>query len=384
VSGLLATILRGEAAAWPGADNAGNVDDADNADNADNVDNRAGHRFIECAQDHKVLPLVAWQDRRRRVLADWPDTLRQTIAKRARQTAIAEQINREEILAVLRNLRARGIRAVLLKGAALAYTHYPHPCLRPRDDFDLLVADDQVSAADQVLQDRGYEPLRMLHGRFVSFQRTFVRRAGGATYTCDLHWRASNRLAFAQHLSMEQLGNHTQPVAALGVDAECLASPHALFLACVHRVAHHLGEPKLIWIYDIHLLVSSMSDHDAEAFVALAHDRRVTAICHQSVALANQLFATRLPGPLKDLEADSSEPLAGYVRADFGPAGMLLADLRSATSYRARLLLLREHLFPPVAFLRASRGWLGSGPVPFLYARRLIRGAARWLTATGR
>ncbi len=51
-----------------------------------------------------------------------------------------------------------------------------------------------------------------------------------------------------------------------------LPPPHALLMACVHRVAHHFDPPTLIWLYDIHLLASSMSEDDATRFVALAVD----------------------------------------------------------------------------------------------------------------
>jgi len=67
-------------------------------------------------------------------------------------------------------LGAAGVRVVLFKGAALAYTHYPAPHLRVRADTDLLVtAEDHYiegglgSAVAEVLAEAGSgTPLRRL------------------------------------------------------------------------------------------------------------------------------------------------------------------------------------------------------------------------------
>ena len=55
-----------------------------------------------------------------------------------------------EIARVTAALDARGVRALLVKGAALAYGLYPEPCLRPRVDTDILVLGDDRAATDLV------------------------------------------------------------------------------------------------------------------------------------------------------------------------------------------------------------------------------------------
>src|SRR3954447_14768707 len=54
--------------------------------------------------------------------------------------AVALEAAREvDVQLVIEALAAAGIRAVLIKGAALAYTHYSRPELRPRVDTDLMI-----------------------------------------------------------------------------------------------------------------------------------------------------------------------------------------------------------------------------------------------------
>ena len=173
----------------------------------------------------------------------------------------------------------------------------------------------------------------------------------------------------------------TRPIPALDACAEGLAPPHALLMACLHRVAHHFDPPTLIWLYDIHLLASSMSEEDAARFVALAVDSGLAAICARGIALAQHHFRTPLPAALDQLVPAGDEPLAAYMDEAFRPFDALISDLRALRGYRARWQLLREHLFPPSPYLRAARPRLGSGPLPWLYARRIVRGVSRWFQA---
>jgi Uncharacterised nucleotidyltransferase len=361
---LLAALVRGDQPAWPFTGMA------------------AEQQFLEAAQRHGVVPLVAWQHRRCGSLDDWPAALRSAIVERARQHAIVEQLQRSELAAVVGELTTRSVRSIVLKGAALAYTHYPHPCLRPREDFDLLVHESRRNDAVDVLRARGYAPLEMITGELVTAQQTFGRHAGrGVRYTCDLHWRVSNRMAFSRLLPWDRLAAETRPIPALDACAEGLAPPHALLMACVHRVAHHFDPPTLIWLYDIHLLASSMSEEDAARFVALAVDSGLAAICARGLGLAQHHFRTTLPAAFDRLAPAADEPLAAYLDQAFRPFDALISDLRALGGNRARWQLLREHLFPQSSYVRAARPRMGSGPLPWLYARRIVRGVSHWFHA---
>jgi hypothetical protein len=48
-------------------------------------------------------------------------------------------------------LHRAGVTTLVLKGAALAYTHYPAAYLRPRGDTDLLVKPTDRAMADYAL-----------------------------------------------------------------------------------------------------------------------------------------------------------------------------------------------------------------------------------------
>lgn len=364
IENLLAALVRGDQIAWPFAGA------------------QAEQDFLDAARNHGVLPLIGWRHRRQNVLDGWPATLQQAIASRVRHHSIAEHVHHGELSAVAGALAARSVRAIVLKGAALAHTHYPHPCLRPREDFDLLVREADVDAATDALQARGYAPLDAVSGRFVAYQQTFVRDgAGGVRHACDLHWRVSNRPAFAQLLPWDDLAAGARPVRALDDAVDALAPAHALLVACLHRVAHHYDAPTLIWLYDIHLLAGSLTEDEASRFVALAREHRVASICARGIAVAAHHFRTVLPEPLTHLAPAGEEPLVAYMDTGLRPVDVLISDLRALTGWSARVQLLREHLFPSPRYLRSVASHFGSGPLPVVYARRIFRGASRWLRA---
>src|SRR5438105_1244783 len=95
-----------------------------------------------------------------------------------------------ELRRVLERLASAGIRCVLMKGAALAYTHYRSPHLRPRSDTDLLIPPDSAARVATVLSDAGYERAVETSGQLATFQQHFSRPGGAGTwYALDVHSR---------------------------------------------------------------------------------------------------------------------------------------------------------------------------------------------------
>ena len=110
-----------------------------------------------------------------------------------------------------------------------------------------------------------------------------------------------------------------QPVPRLGLDAITLGKVDALLLACVHPVMHHRGEPRALWLYDIHLLAGTLSAEEVEAFAARARHAAVAVVCAQQLRLAQTVFATPVPdGLLERLGEASGEPSASTWRLNEG------------------------------------------------------------------
>src|SRR4051795_10817513 len=165
--------------------------------------------------------------------------------------AVALEAAREvDVRRVIEALAAAGIRAVLIKGAALAYTHYPRPELRPRVDTDLMIPAETRTRAAAVLESRGYARAVETDGEWCVSQMHFARAdAASGRHPIDVHWRISNVLAFADVLTFADLARDAVALPRLGPQALGPSTLHSLLLSLVQRAAHHDNSPQLLWRY---------------------------------------------------------------------------------------------------------------------------------------
>ena len=338
-------------------------------------------RLVEEAAQHGMTGLLAY--RAGGGGAAWPDELRAALRNEIARGVALDAIRQRETTAVLADLAKRGVRPLLLKGIALAYTLYDNPALRPRFDADVLVRREDMDAVGEVMIARGYARPRQVTGELVMDQLDYTRKdAHGVWHVYDFHWKLANRLAVADMLSYDELADGAVAIPALGPHARGLGRVHALMLACVHRVAHHPADERLIWIHDIHLLSGSMSREEARALASLAVDRGVSAVCADGLAAAQRWFGTVLPEGLLDAltarPRGEPEASAVFLRPDGSRAEELLSDLRALPDWPTRLRLLYEHAFPSPAYMSGMYMVSNRALLPALYAHRICRGAWKW------
>jgi hypothetical protein len=83
---------------------------------------------------------------------------------------------------------------------------------------------------------------------------------------------------------------------------------------------------------------------------------------------------------LADLEAaPEHEPSTIFLGPGVRKLDVLLDDVRMLPGCRARVMFLKEHLFPGASYMRRTYANGSSAPTLWLYARRIVTGAARWL-----
>jgi hypothetical protein len=352
---LLRAVLRGEPAAWPA--------DAQNDDAA---------RLLEAIEQHGVGPLVY-----SRLSGDsWP--IRATLRDAAIRAAAIESQRLADLRALLAELAALGIRVVIIKGTGLAYDLYDAPELRPRGDTDLLIAESDRDAVRRLMMEQSYECQLTSGDTLAVRQQSFVR--GGHVY--DVHWDVSNSPVVREALPFDDVISRAIAVPRIAPSALAPSHVDALLLACIHRVAHHHDNERLIWLYDIHLLREAMTPDAHARFWRLAAERRVATICERSIDLADAWFATKPHDRARDWLAEDvrtrDEPSAAFLDRNRRRASILGGDLK-ALGWRSRLRRLRELALPPVAFMRQSFPSAPAVALPALYIWRGARGVARLL-----
>lgn len=355
---FLARAIRGESA-WPAG--------------------LAAAEVLEAGAFHGVLPLLFHHGHSTAAWQDWPETLRAGLQEAARLNAALELAQRGETAEVLDALAARGVEAIVLKGAALAHTLYPEPWLRTRSDTDLLVRAADRPAALAALERLGYRRSEAAGGELASSEASFSRP--GTALPVDLHWRINNSALLSSVLEFGSLRERAVPVPALGAHARAPGRVDALLLAALHRATHHQAPmrvdghahrgDRLIWLYDLHLLAPRLAPAQVAELARRAARGRVAGLCLDALRAAQETFATPVPGALaQSLEQDAERPEPSMAFLRGGRRGLLLAEVRALRGWGERWRLLREHAFPPADYMlrkySTHRRWL----LPALYVRR--------------
>ena len=357
---LLQGVWRGASLDWPGAV-------------------LSGERFLDDLDAQGMGPLLWYELNRAGEPPAWPAPVMAGLRQRALKEAAAEMAWDADLESLLAAFEGKGIRPLLLKGAALSHTHYPRAGLRPRCDTDLLVPESQKDVAAALMRELGFQPLYDADVDQINAQMSWFRSSGsGVKCVYDLHWRiSSNDRRFARVFSHERLSARAVPVPALGVHARTLETVDALVLACMHRAGHysHSGD-RLIWLYDIRLLAGALDEEAAARFSGLARELDIEGLCGDAFDVTRHWFGTRL---LPSLEAmcrlAGGSETRGYLRPGrrAGIRGRVRREL-GGMSWKEGVQFIAQNLFPPPAYMRWRYASTSRLALPWLYLKRMLQG----------
>jgi hypothetical protein len=341
--------------------------------------------FLNAARAEEVCPLVYHRQRDAPEFASWPQDVRQALEHEARAAVARELLVQHETVRVLEALDSRGVHPLLFKGTALAYTRYPHPSLRSRSDTDLLIREPDRDTVRDALKPLGYAPSLLCDGEVLFRQFEMARDDDfGVSHALDVHWAVSTQAAFAGVLTYDEMSSRASPAKALGEHARVPATVDSLLLALIHPAMHHQNERRLLWDYDVRLLVDAMDAAGFEELVRCAVRARVAAVCaHGLRAAGDRLGAPVPPGVLDQLAAAplQDQPTAEYLEAHRSWARETAATLRALPGWRERLQLLWEVALPSPGYMLRAYGVgntrLGRTLLPALYLHRGVRGVLR-------
>jgi hypothetical protein len=320
-------------------------------------------KFCECLERlvgmHGVSVFLAHRAIENGLFQYWPPAIAGRFREKMRAAAVREMGSRPALQEALAALQSAGIRAVLLKGTPLAYTHYPAPHLRERGDTDILVAEDDRLRAHDLLLELGYMSSVAWARHCGSYQLQYLApKASVLAYDIDLHWRVNDRQVFADAIGFEELWGSAEPVSKLGPHAQAAKPVHALLVACVHRVHHmhvkylvnnaaYWEANRLVWLYDIHALSSAFKEDEWEEFVALALDRGVGSVCDDGLCAAQAHLGTVVhPSVSEELLSRRDKELSRKLLAVVHSDSYRWVDFSAVENWDDRVRLLADWLWP--------------------------------------
>jgi hypothetical protein len=156
---------------------------------------------------------------------------------------------------VLRAFEAAGIRALVLKGAALAHLVYPEPGLRPMRDMDVLVVPSDARRAQRVLAALGFHaPLPtgdMLPDKHMAAASL---QTEGFLISLEVHYKLFDK-DYPPAVTMEDLTRPPVPFSLGDAWGTAYAPGYEdmLWHMCQHMILSGglFGANRLIWVADI-------------------------------------------------------------------------------------------------------------------------------------
>jgi hypothetical protein len=364
IENLICATLRGERPSWP------NTADAITC-------------FMERSDYHGVRALL---HQHLDASTNWPSEILESCRQQAMKQAVWEMRHQHLLNRVLERLATIGIQPVLFKGTALAYSVYPESFLRGRGDTDLIVKPQDTQRVEELLQTLGFKKNHGIQGEFVSYQTSYIWSDSiGDIHTLDLHWKINNSEFLSKLFTYEELYKHAQPLPKLGQNALAVGPIYSIILACMHKISHtnnpyyvneitYYGGDRLVWLYDIHLLINSLTPSQQEELVKLAAQKKFKAACLEEIMQAYNCLHTSVPTTLiKSLAyANDHEPITDYMNGS--ALYKQWVDFKSITGILNKLKFIAETFFPTADYMRykyhnAYLNWL-----PWLYLHRIGTG----------
>ena len=316
--------------------------------------------LLNSALRHGMMPLVYWHlkslgaEAMPEVMLDrFRDHFHQNLGHNLQLTA--------ELFQLINLFKAQGIPVITFKGPALAASVYGNLALRQFGDLDILVHEQDVPRAKQVLIAAGYlpkyhlTPVQERHLMRIASEYPFTRE--DSDIEVELHW-ALMPTSFYFPMHSNYLWDHLESIPLAGNTVQTLATEDLLIYLCVHGFAHQWE--RLEWICCIAELLRSKPDLNWKRIMSKAARLTVQPMLLTGLFLAHDLLGAPLPSNLvRKLHASPAvRALDQHVRGRLfartqSPSGFLegtLFTLRGRYRFKSKVRALLHLLFSPTQY----------------------------------
>jgi hypothetical protein len=271
--------------------------------------------FISLASSHGVGGLLLYWLRRMGLEGNLPTDVYKDLIGIYESFSNTWEDYHEIIKKILRRFYENKIDVILLKGAQLAYTDYPHVFLRPMGDIDLFVIRSDQSRVIKLMLEMGfnlYEPGDSCNRFFIRGVVKGKERNTHKPVFIEVHsnFKAPIRLnksfgvdmdEFWTGTQMKSIWDGTQMKYIAGFPFLQLFPTYNVIYLCTHFGEHHFS--RMIWAYDLALLIHRHGEEiDWETLKDLCPRMKIRSPLYHSFRLCQELFQIPVPeGVLRSL-----------------------------------------------------------------------------------
>ena len=320
-------------------------------------------QLLDVGGKHGVLPLVA-RHVENAADHDVPEKVESQLRDRSRSVTVRNLQYVEELHTIFDAFEDEGIRAIPFKGPVLAASSFGDISLRAFTDLDVLVHRNDVPAAVDFLENRGYEWTRnaprlddsALLGGPVTRPLTCEYALERGEYTVEVRWRiGESGVPFG--IGFETLWDRHDAVSVAGMELPALNPTDRLLMLAYHGTKHRWYLLK--WVADFAVSVREI-DPDWSRLLHRASSTGVERKLLVATALATSLFDLGVPERVERRvrDDDRAEALARTIAAEItegaperpSSTDRLLYNLGATDSRSAavRMLFGRQRLHPSV------------------------------------
>jgi hypothetical protein len=261
-------------------------------------------------------------------------------------------------------------------------------------DLDLLVDVDHHELVVRILRNAGYtyaSPEMMAGLHRICHKDITLTGGRFANTSLDVHWRLISGASDWRSPSTEWFWKQTVPwvMAAELLDGDLqrawlsqpdqtfqfTATAHLLYNATHLMLGHGSGQMRLIWLYDLHLLLTGYPEQISwDELLEQAAIFRWSEPLRAALRATQNYFATPIPDTVLDVLAASSDTRAAsmvhYMESPVQNRADALYIHLVNLNWHGRILMILAHILPTRAYLRwrypfGLPGWLW--PLYYLY-----------------
>lgn len=252
--------------------------------------------LIQQATYHKVLPLL-YTNLKAICPEAGPAAAFKDLHHAFQRVAQRNMLLAGELVRVLSSLGQHQIVAVPYKGPVLAYSLYANLALRPSSDLDIIVQQQDILKAKELLIALGYHPkLEMTSAQEIAYldsktEHTYDFFHPEKRTTIELHWRIEPK--YSTVIELKHFWHKLEPATFANTTIVNLPLEDWLPILCVHA-SRHIWE-RLIWLCDVAELLRVCLGIDWQSVMQQAKQRGYKRILLMGLALAHTLLDANLP-----------------------------------------------------------------------------------------
>lgn len=300
-----------------------------------------------------------------------------------RYTWTKNQMLFHAITPVLNRFHGSGIRTMILKGAALIVRYYFNFGLRPMNDFDVLVRDQDVRSAIDLLNKSGWKPVNQ---PFQALTEEYFRLNEAHSFNnadgqwLDLHWHLLPKSSYPG--GDDEFWENAVPARVNEESSQILSPADQLLHACIHGTKWH-SPPMYNWMADAVVIMNTAGPEiDWDRFIDYAQKPRLLLAVRTVMNYLREALQAPVPPPV--LQAINRRPVSRVERLEFKyrthPPETALGYLWSLWirySFQARQGHQKRTLFGFAVFIKTFLSEDSWWRVPFIATYKFLRRAFR-------